>query len=113
MWNGPAPERKYDPAIPTQWRNTWMSNRSSHRSTPASKAESELAGGYPELSPPPREDAMHTSDRRHLLTNAVAAGAAIVAGRWSAATAAADERPKQRIKIGQIGTSHAKQASAR
>ena len=49
---------------------------------------------------------MHTLDRRHLLTNVAAAGAAIVAGRWGAATATADEHPKQRIKIGQIGTAH-------
>jgi predicted dehydrogenase len=49
---------------------------------------------------------MNTIDRRHLLTTAVGAGAAVAAGQWLLPTATADERPKQRIKIGQIGTGH-------
>ena len=48
---------------------------------------------------------MNTFDRRHLLTNAAAAGAAIALA-LGAATATAAEHPKQRIKIGQIGTGH-------
>ena len=49
---------------------------------------------------------MNTLDRRHLLTTAVGAGAAVAAGRWLEPTATAADPPKQRIKIGQIGTGH-------
>ena len=49
---------------------------------------------------------MNTFDRRHLLKTAVGAGAAVAAGHWLESTAAADDHPKQRIKIGQIGTGH-------
>ena len=46
---------------------------------------------------------MNTLDRRHLLTAAVGAGAGVAAGRWLEPAATAADRPKQRIKIGQIG----------
>lgn len=49
---------------------------------------------------------MDTFDRRRLLTTALGAGAAVAAGRWIVPAAIADEHPKQRIKIGQIGTGH-------
>ena len=49
---------------------------------------------------------MSTLHRRHLLTTAAAAGAAAMAGQWLRPAFAADEKPKQRIKIGQIGTGH-------
>ena len=49
---------------------------------------------------------MNTLNRRHLLTTAVGAGAAVAAGRWLEPTATAADLPKQRIKIGQIGTGH-------
>ena len=49
---------------------------------------------------------MNTFDRRHLLTTAIGSGAAVAAGRWLEPTAAAGDPPKQRIKIGQIGTGH-------
>lgn len=49
---------------------------------------------------------MNTLDRRHLLKTAVGAGAALTAGHWLERSANADDRPKQRIKIGQIGTGH-------
>ena len=49
---------------------------------------------------------MNTLDRRQLLANAVGASAAIAAGRWLEPAALANETPKQRIKIGQIGTGH-------
>ena len=49
---------------------------------------------------------MDTFDRRQLLTTAAGAGAACALGRWLEPTVAAAETPKQRIKIGQIGTGH-------
>jgi len=49
---------------------------------------------------------MNTFDRRHLLTTAVGAGAAVAAGRWLEPTATAADPPNERIKIGQIGTGH-------
>lgn len=49
---------------------------------------------------------MNTFDRRHLLTTAASAGAAFALGRWLEPTFAAADAPKQRIKIGQIGTGH-------
>ena len=49
---------------------------------------------------------MDTFDRRHLLTTAIGSGAAVAAGRWLEPTATAADPPKQRIKIGQIGTGH-------
>ena len=49
---------------------------------------------------------MDILDRRHLLKTAVGAGAAFAAGQWLQPAANADEKPKQRIKIGQIGTGH-------
>jgi len=49
---------------------------------------------------------MNRLDRRHLLASAVGAGAALAAGPWLEPAAAAAERPKQRIKVGQIGTGH-------
>ena len=49
---------------------------------------------------------MNTFDRRHLLTTAVGAGAAVTAGRWLEPTVTAADPPKQRIKIAQIGTGH-------
>ncbi len=49
---------------------------------------------------------MNTLDRRHLLKTAAGAGAAIATGHWLHSASAADEKPKQRIKIGQIGTGH-------
>lgn len=49
---------------------------------------------------------MNTFDRRHLLTTAIGAGAAVAAGRWLEPTATAADPPKERIKIGQIGTGH-------
>ena len=49
---------------------------------------------------------MNTFDRRHLLTTAIGAGAAVAAGQWLPSTAIAADPPKQRIKIGQIGTGH-------
>ncbi|NUQ61187.1 MAG: hypothetical protein HUU20_01795 [Pirellulales bacterium] len=55
---------------------------------------------------------MNTLDRRHLLTTAAGAGAAILAGRWLQSPAAAADKPPERIKIGQIGTGH-ERASAK
>ncbi|MEN6496571.1 MAG: Gfo/Idh/MocA family oxidoreductase [Thermoguttaceae bacterium] len=49
---------------------------------------------------------MNILDRRHLLKTAMGAGAALTAGYWLQPTATAADRPKQRIKIGQIGTAH-------
>jgi hypothetical protein len=49
---------------------------------------------------------MNTLDRRQLLTTAAARGAAFALGRWLEPTVAAADAPKQRIKIGQIGTGH-------
>jgi len=49
---------------------------------------------------------MNTLDRRHLLTTAAGAGAALALGRWLEPTLTAADAPKQRIKIGQIGTGH-------
>ena len=49
---------------------------------------------------------MNTFDRRHLLTTAVGAGAAVAAGRWLEPTVTAADHPNERIKIGQIGTGH-------
>ncbi len=49
---------------------------------------------------------MNTFDRRHLLTTAVGAGAAVAAGQWLEPSASVADPPKQRIKIGQIGTGH-------
>ncbi len=49
---------------------------------------------------------MDTFDRRHLLTTAVGAGATVAAGQLLNATAAAAEKPKKRIKVGQIGVGH-------
>ena len=49
---------------------------------------------------------MNTLDRRQLLTTAVGAGAAFVAGRWLQPTATAADKPMQRIKVGQIGVGH-------
>jgi predicted dehydrogenase len=49
---------------------------------------------------------MNTLDRRHLLTAAAGAGAAFALGRWLEPTLTAADAPKQRIKIGQIGTGH-------
>jgi len=49
---------------------------------------------------------MNTFDRRHLLTTAAGAGAALALGRWLEPTAAAGDVSKPRIKIGQIGTGH-------
>ena len=49
---------------------------------------------------------MNTLDRRHLLTTAAGAGAAFALGRWLEPTLTAADAPKQRIKIGQIGTGH-------
>lgn len=49
---------------------------------------------------------MNTLDRRHLLTTAVGAGAAVAAGRWLEPAATAADPPKEKIKIGQIGTGH-------
>ncbi len=49
---------------------------------------------------------MNNFDRRHLLTTAVGAGAAIAAGQWLEPAATAADAPKQRVKIGQIGTGH-------
>jgi predicted dehydrogenase len=49
---------------------------------------------------------MNTFNRRHLLGTAVGAGAAVAAGRWLEPTLIAADSPRQRIKIGQIGTGH-------
>ena len=49
---------------------------------------------------------MITLDRRHLLTTAAGAGAAVTLGQWLKPAVAAADAPKQRIKIGQIGTGH-------
>lgn len=49
---------------------------------------------------------MNPFDRRRLLKTAVGASAAFAAGRWLGAAATNDDQPKQRIKIGQIGTGH-------
>lgn len=49
---------------------------------------------------------MKDFNRRQLLKTAAGAGAAIAAGHWLGAAAIAAEPPKQRIKIGQIGTGH-------
>ncbi len=49
---------------------------------------------------------MGTFDRRRLLTTAAGAGAAFALQRWLEPTLAAADAPKQRIKIGQIGTGH-------
>jgi len=42
--------------------------------------------------------------RREFLSTAVGAGAAVAAGQWLQPHAIADGKPKERIKIGQIGT---------
>jgi predicted dehydrogenase len=49
---------------------------------------------------------MDTLDRRHLLKTAVGTGAAFAAGHWPKSHAAEADKPKQKIKIGQIGTGH-------
>jgi predicted dehydrogenase len=49
---------------------------------------------------------MNAFDRRCLLTTAAGAGAAVALGRWLEPTVTAADSPKQRIKIGQIGTGH-------
>jgi predicted dehydrogenase len=49
---------------------------------------------------------MNTLDRRHLLTTAAGAGAALALGRWIEPMVAAADAPQQRIRIGQIGTGH-------
>lgn len=49
---------------------------------------------------------MNTFDRRHLLTSAVGAGAAVAAGQWLPSTTIAADPSKQRIKVGQIGVGH-------
>jgi predicted dehydrogenase len=49
---------------------------------------------------------MNAFDRRHLLTTAAGAGAAVALGRRLEPTVAAGDAPKPRIKIGQIGTGH-------
>lgn len=49
---------------------------------------------------------MDTFNRRQLLTTAAGAGAACALRRWLEPTVAAADAPKQRIKIGQIGTGH-------
>ena len=54
---------------------------------------------------------MHTanknrSDRRRFLTTTVAAGVAAAAGPWLQPRVLAADQPKERIKIGQIGTEH-------
>jgi predicted dehydrogenase len=49
---------------------------------------------------------MNTLDRRHLLASAAGAGAAFALGPWLEPAIAAADAPKQRIKIGQIGTGH-------
>ncbi len=49
---------------------------------------------------------MDTFDRRHLLTTAVGAGAAVAAGQLLAPSATAADKPKQRVKVGQIGVGH-------
>jgi hypothetical protein len=49
---------------------------------------------------------MNTLDRRHLLTTAVGAGAAVATGRWLEPTVTATDHPKQRVKVGQIGVGH-------
>jgi predicted dehydrogenase len=49
---------------------------------------------------------MDAFDRRHLLKTAVGASAAVATRQWLAPTATAEDRPKEQIKIGQIGTGH-------
>ena len=56
---------------------------------------------------------MHTTDnkkscchRRRFLSTAVGAGAAVAAGQWMQPYVMAGDTPKERIKIGQIGTDH-------
>jgi predicted dehydrogenase len=49
---------------------------------------------------------MNTFDRRHLLTTAAGAGAALALGRWLEPTVTAADARSQRVKIGQIGTGH-------
>ena len=49
---------------------------------------------------------MNLFDRRHLMKNAVGAGAAIAAGQWLESPLIASEQPAKRIKIGQIGIGH-------
>jgi predicted dehydrogenase len=49
---------------------------------------------------------MNTVDRRQLLTSAIGAGAALTAGQLLESAASEEEKPEQRIKIGQIGTGH-------
>jgi predicted dehydrogenase len=49
---------------------------------------------------------MSTFDRRHLLTTAAGAGAALALGRWLEPTVTAADARSQRVKIGQIGTGH-------
>ncbi len=49
---------------------------------------------------------MDALNRRHLLRTAVRTGAAVAAGQWLEPTAVAADQPKQRIRIGQIGTGH-------
>lgn len=49
---------------------------------------------------------MNPIDRRHLLKSAVGASAAFAAGQWLQPAVTAADPPKQRIRIGQIGTGH-------
>ncbi|MDY0168314.1 MAG: Gfo/Idh/MocA family oxidoreductase [Thermoguttaceae bacterium] len=49
---------------------------------------------------------MNSLDRRHLLKSAVGASAAFAAGQWLQPAVTAADPPKERIKIGQIGTGH-------
>lgn len=49
---------------------------------------------------------MSTLDRRQLLTSAVGAGALFAATPWLQPNAQGDDRPKKKIKIGQIGVGH-------
>ena len=49
---------------------------------------------------------MKDIDRRQLLKTAAGVGAAVATGQWFGSAANAAEPPKQRIKIGQIGTGH-------
>ena len=49
---------------------------------------------------------MKDIDRRQLLATAARAGVAVTAGQWLGPAARAATSPKQRIKIGQIGTGH-------
>jgi predicted dehydrogenase len=49
---------------------------------------------------------MKDINRRQVLKSAAGAGAAVAAGQWLGSAASAAEPPKQRIRIGQIGTGH-------